>query len=149
MQSLRRCLDRPRMLWPRLLREWYKHAPPTKSEAIDRNCGGGFWLLAAGLLSVTTSLVVRVIHRGPYIPGRDLIAPTQGHFLASTLPIRDALREAWYQNRHFWLPFPVYSIPFSLIPGYLGLLWAWPYGSTSAPWPPLSGPSYSSARQPG
>lgn len=85
------------------------------------------WLLSFGLVSVTTSLVVRAIHRGSYIPGWDLIAATQGHMLASTLPFWNALRQAWYQNRHYWLPFPTYSIPFSLIPGYLGRLWPWPY----------------------
>ena len=38
-----------------------------------------------------------------------------------------AVREAFYQNRHFWLPFSVYSVPYSLIPGYLARLWPWEY----------------------
>ncbi|HYV57169.1 MAG TPA: hypothetical protein VE911_06485, partial [Candidatus Nitrosopolaris sp.] len=38
-----------------------------------------------------------------------------------------AVREVFYQNRHFWLPFSVYSAPYSLIPGYLGRLWPWEY----------------------
>src|SRR5262249_6984401 len=29
--------------------------------------------------------------------------------------------------RHFFLPFSVYSAPYSLIPGYLGRLWPWEY----------------------
>jgi hypothetical protein len=79
--------------------------------------------LALGLISVTVSLAVRLIHRGPYYPGWDLVAPTQGQFLAATRSVWDAVAEAFYQNRHYELPFSLYSVPYSLIPGYLGRLW--------------------------
>src|SRR5207302_97420 len=80
-----------------------------------------------GLLSVAVSLAIRVVERGPYVSGWALVAPTQGHLLASTRPVWGAVSEAFYQNRHFWLPFSVYSVPYSLIPGYLGRLWPWEY----------------------
>jgi hypothetical protein len=96
-------------------------------DTVERDRRLDLWPLGLGLLCVTASLVTRVIHRGPYIAGWDLIAPTQGHFLASTRPFFEALSEAFYQNRHYWLPFSVYSVPFSLIPGYLGRLWPWEY----------------------
>ncbi|TMA43370.1 MAG: hypothetical protein E6J81_16200 [Deltaproteobacteria bacterium] len=83
------------------------------------------WLLGTGLLSVAVSLAIRVVERGPYVSGWALVAPTQGHLLASTRPVWGAVSEAFYQNRHFWLPFSVYSVPYSLIPGYLGRLWPW------------------------
>jgi hypothetical protein len=85
------------------------------------------WLLLLGLLFVAGSLLVRVIHRGQYIAGWDLVAPTQGHFLASTRSVWGALTETFHQNRHYWLPFSAYSAPFSLIPGYLGRVWPWQY----------------------
>ncbi len=44
------------------------------------------WLLVFGLVGVTTSLVVRAIHRGSYIPGGDLIAATQGTCLPQHCP---------------------------------------------------------------
>jgi len=84
-------------------------------------------LLCAGLISVAVSVSVRVLERGPYVSGWSLVAPTQGHLLASTRPAWSAIREVFYQNRHFWLPFSVYSAPYSLIPGYLGRLWPWEY----------------------
>lgn len=85
------------------------------------------WLLGVSLFSVGVSLVVRVVHRGAYIPGWDVIAPAEGHFLASTRPFLDVVREVFYQNRHYWLPFSVFSAPFSLIPGYLCRVWPWEY----------------------
>src|SRR5262249_13741483 len=83
--------------------------------------------LGGGLVSVAFSLGVRVLERGPYVSGWALVAPTQGHLLASTRTAWGAVREVFYQNRHFWLPFSVYSAPYSLIPGYLGRLWPWEY----------------------
>lgn len=81
------------------------------------------WLLGVAAAAVGVSLAARVVHRGSYIAGWDIIAPTQGYFLASTRSLLDVLREVLYQNRHYWLPFSLYSAPFSLIPGYLCRLW--------------------------
>jgi hypothetical protein len=96
---------------------------------VERDHGrrSGLWLLGVGVASVAASLSVRVVHRGAYFSGWDLVAATQGHFLASTLSFSDAIREAWYQNRHFWLPFPIYSVPFALTAGYLERLLPWLY----------------------
>jgi hypothetical protein len=85
--------------------------------------GSGIGLLAIGTASVAASLVVRLGHRGPYFAEWDLVAATQGHMLASTLSFWEALREVWYQNRHFWIPFPAYAAPFTLTAGYLERLW--------------------------
>lgn len=84
-------------------------------------------LLWIGLLSVSASLVVRVIHRGPFISGWDLVAPSEGAFLASTGSFWSALREVFHHNRHHWNPFSEYSAVYSLIPGYLERLWPWQY----------------------
>jgi hypothetical protein len=97
--------------------------PPTRDPR-DREAR---WLLAVGLLAVSASLFLRVVHRGRYVAGWDLIAPTEGHFLLSTGFFWSALREVYYQNRHNFNPFSEYSVPFSLIPGYLGRLWHWQY----------------------
>lgn len=97
---------------------------PSATECSRRGAGR---LLAAGVLIVAASLIVRVVHRGPYIAGWDLIAPTEGQFLASTGSFWSALHEVFYQGRHHWNPFSEYSAPFSLIPGYLGRVWPWQY----------------------
>jgi hypothetical protein len=93
----------------------------------DHGRRNGLWLLGIGVASVAASLTVRVVHRGAYFSGWDLVAATQGHFLASTLSFSDAIRHVWYQNRHFWLPFPIYSVPFALTAGYLERLLPWLY----------------------
>src|SRR5713101_2294814 len=98
-----------------------------RSNATAHNRAGELWLLALGLLSVSVSLVVRIVHRGPYFPGCDLLAAAQGYLLASTFSFWGALQDVFYQNRHYWLPWPMYSLPFSLIPGYLERLWPWEY----------------------
>jgi hypothetical protein len=76
---------------------------------------------------VAWGLVVRVVARGPNVAGWDLVAPVEGHFLASTRTVGDAIVETFRQTRHYWLPFPAYSVPFALVPGYLTLAWPWPY----------------------
>lgn len=89
------------------------------------------WLLVLGLASVTTSLVVRVVHRGPYIMGWDVIAAAEGLHLASTRTFPDAVAHLFTQSRHHWNPFPQCSMPFALIPGYLARVWPWEF------WPHL------------
>src|SRR5262249_49058707 len=84
-------------------------------------------LLGIGLVSVTVSLLVRVIHRGPLIAGWDLVAPSEGAFLASTGSFWNALKEIFRNNRHHWNPFSEYSAVYSLIPGYLDRFWPWQY----------------------
>jgi hypothetical protein len=87
------------------------------------------WRVAAwgAFASVGLSLLVRAVSRGRYYPGWDLLAATEGHFVASTQPVADALRYLFEHNRRDTLPFPLYSLPFTVVPGYLETLWPWEY----------------------
>ena len=87
------------------------------------------WRVAAwgAFASVGLSLLVRAVSRGRYYPGWDLLAATEGHFIASTQPLADGLRYLFEHNRRDALPFPLYSLPFTVVPGYLETLWPWEY----------------------
>jgi hypothetical protein len=82
-------------------------------------------VLAVGAISVTTSVTLRVWHRGTNLPGWDYLLATQGQFLVATLGWWGALRETLYQTRHFWLPPSAYSVPYGLVPGGLNLVVPW------------------------
>jgi hypothetical protein len=92
---------------------------------LDRKEAAG--LLALGLLMAGGSLLIRVINRGPYYYGWEVLGAAQGHFLASTRSIWGAVSEAFSQTRNPLLPTTVFSVPLSLIPGYLERLWPWEY----------------------
>jgi hypothetical protein len=101
--------------------------PETDRPPSERDATGIPWLLVLGLASVTTSLVVRVVHRGPYIMGWDVIAAAEGLHLASTRSLPGAVAYLFAQSRHHWNPFPQCSVPFALIPGYLARVWPWEF----------------------
>ncbi len=86
-------------------------------------------LLVVSATSVVFSLCLRLAHRGPYYPGWDVLAAAQGLFLVSTKTPWEILR--FYYETHFKPPqwVIVYSIPTTLIPGYLASLWPWEYWS--------------------
>jgi hypothetical protein len=84
-------------------------------------------LLWLGLASVAVSLLVRVVHRGDYFMGWDVIAAAEGHYLASTRSFTAAVGEVFYQSRHHWNAFPQFTLPFTLIPGYLARVWPWEF----------------------
>ena len=81
--------------------------------------------LAAG--NVVAALAARAIHRSVYFPGWDIVAPSNGQFLLSTMRWSEAVRFLWYQNRHFFLPFVPFSAPFVFVPGALTMLLPWEY----------------------
>ena len=83
------------------------------------------WGLA--LASVGVSLVVRIVHRGPYYPGFDIVGAANGLFLLSTRSAWAALREVLYQSRHYSAPFPYFGVLSALLPGALTALWPWEY----------------------
>lgn len=84
-------------------------------------------LLGLALASVGGALLLRVWHRGAYVPGWDLVAATNGLYLLSTQSPLAAVRFLWHQNRTFFLPFVAYSAPYVFLPGLATLLVPWLY----------------------
>jgi len=85
------------------------------------------WGLA--LASVGFSLVARIVHRGPYYPGFDVVGAANGLFLLSTRSPWAAVREVFYQSRHYSAPFPYFGALSALLPGALTALCPWEYWS--------------------
>ena len=79
------------------------------------------------LASVGISLVARIVHRGPYYPGFDIVGAANGLFLLSTRSAWAAVREVLYQSRHYSAPFPYFSVLSALLPGALTTFWPWEY----------------------
>ncbi len=81
------------------------------------------------LFSVGLSLWLRVVYRGPYYPGWDVLGPAHGLFLVSTRSFWDAVVSVFHSTRHFQYWNHTNSLLYTLIPGYLGSLWPWEYWS--------------------
>lgn len=79
------------------------------------------------LFSVGLSLWLRVVYRGPYYPGWDVLGPAHGLFLVSTRSLWDAVGSVVHSTRHFQYWNHTNSLLYTLIPGYLGSLWPWEY----------------------
>jgi len=86
-----------------------------------------FLLPSFALLSVSFSLWMRLIYRGPYYPGWDILGPAHGLFLVSTRSFWDAARYVFHSTRHLQYWNHTNSLLYTLIPGYLGSLWPWEY----------------------
>jgi hypothetical protein len=83
------------------------------------------WLVTGTLAAA--SVLLRVIHRGPYTPGWDVLGAAEGLYLVSTLSPREILD--WYVTNHWnsqigWSFYGVFSV---LLPGLLASLWPWPF----------------------
>src|SRR5262249_6024164 len=83
------------------------------------------WALA--LASVGFSLVARIVHRGPYYPGFDVVGAANGLFLLSTRSPWAAFRDVLYQSRHYAAPFPYFGVLSALLPGALTAFRPWEY----------------------
>jgi len=83
------------------------------------------WGLA--LASVGFSLAARIVHRAPYYPGFDVVGAANGLFLLSTRSPWAAVREVFYQSRHYSAPFPYFGALSALLPGALTALCPWEY----------------------
>jgi hypothetical protein len=81
------------------------------------------WLAVATIVLV--SIAVRLVHRGPYFAGWDLMGAAHGLNLVSTHGPWEAVVELWTKNRHYGAPFPYYSAIGALIPGALSALAPW------------------------
>lgn len=79
------------------------------------------------LFSVGLSLWLRVVYRGPYYPGWDVLGPAHGLFLVSTRSFLDAVVSVFHSTRYFQYWNHANSLLYTLIPGYLGSLWPWEY----------------------
>jgi len=77
--------------------------------------------------SLASSLLVRIVLRGPYYPGWDVVGPAQGQYLLSTEPLWQALGQLLRAVRHFGYWNPTHSLLYTLAPGTLGRLWPWEY----------------------
>jgi TusA-related sulfurtransferase len=75
------------------------------------------------MASVGTSLAMRVIHRGTWVPGWDYLLTVEGQYLLVTRGLVGALAEMLVKVRTFWLPPAAYSIPYGLVPGVLSSWW--------------------------
>ncbi|PTL35875.1 hypothetical protein CLG94_08990 [Candidatus Methylomirabilis limnetica] len=79
------------------------------------------------VFSISFSLWMRVVYRGPYYPGWDVLGPAHGLFLVSTRSFWDAVISVVHSTRHFQYWNHTNSLLYTLIPGYLGSLWPWEY----------------------
>ena len=84
-------------------------------------------LAAFSLLVFCVSILCRVVYRGTYYPGWDTLGPAHGLYLVSTSTFTEALRQAFYLSRHFWIWNHTNSALYTLIPGYLGAVWPWEF----------------------
>lgn len=82
--------------------------------------------LALSIASVAVSLGLRVFHRGPYIPGWDVLGGAQGLALVSTRSAWDLAHWYWV-NEYRWILWNLYGAPVVLLPGALAALWPWEY----------------------
>jgi hypothetical protein len=74
---------------------------------------------------VAGSLVVRLVHRGAYYPGFDVVGAANGLFLWSTQSKWDAIATVFVHSRTYSAPFPFYSALCALLPGFLASVWPW------------------------
>jgi hypothetical protein len=77
--------------------------------------------------SLALSLLVRVILRGDYYAGWDLVGPTYGLYMLSTLPFLTALGQLGRAVVEFGYWNHTNSLLFTLVPGALTKLWPWEY----------------------
>jgi hypothetical protein len=84
--------------------------------------------------SVGAALAARVLRRGPYYPGWDVVGAANGLHLVSTRSAADLLR--YYEFAHVdpTLAWNVFGIPVALLPGALASWWPWEF------WPHLVTP---------
>jgi len=71
------------------------------------------------------ALVWRIFYRTHYFPGWDLIGAAQGLYLIETEGLWNAIVKTFHATRHFQYWGSVSSIPYSLIPGVMTLLFPW------------------------
>jgi hypothetical protein len=79
------------------------------------------------IASVAIALVARLIYRGPYAFGWEVLGSAHGQYLASTQGFLSALWDVVYSTRHYWYWVNINSVIYTLIPGYLGRLLPWEY----------------------
>ncbi|MGR3218664.1 MAG: PA14 domain-containing protein, partial [Candidatus Anammoxibacter sp.] len=84
-------------------------------------------LLCLAVLSVAFSLIVRVVYRGAYYPGWDVLGPAHGLYLVSTQSFGDAFSHVFHSVRHFQYWNHTNSLLYTMIPGYMGTVWPWEY----------------------
>jgi hypothetical protein len=94
-----------------------------------RSSGARWWVLlwVVALAFVGTSLAVRVIHRGPYVPGWDILGAAQGLYLVETKTPAEILafhRENVFHPTNVW---NVHAAPVVTLPGLLASWWPWEY----------------------
>jgi hypothetical protein len=83
------------------------------------------WLVALAI--VASSLAIRVVRRGPYFPGFDVVGASQGLTFVASEPASEYLRQyrAYRHRRHpAW---NVVAAPAVLLPGALARLHPWEY----------------------
>lgn len=91
---------------------------------------GGRLLPLFAVVNVVVSLALRVIHRGPYYPGWDVVGAANGLHLVATMNLSELF--AWYRA-HQWdgnLAWNLFGVPVALLPGALTLWWPseyWPH----------------------
>jgi hypothetical protein len=81
-------------------------------------------LTAVAFITVGASLAMRVVHRGPYYPGWDVVGAANGLFLLSTRTAHELV--AIYAD-HRWQPafWNTFGFHVALLPGWLASMWPW------------------------
>ena len=86
-------------------------------------------LLVLGLLVLSSSLALRIWHRGPYLSGWDFHGAAEGACLWATRTPGEILDWLWANHRQALnkVHWHIYGVPCGLVPGFFAYLWPWRY----------------------
>lgn len=77
------------------------------------------------ILLFTASILGRVLYRGVYFPGWDILGAAQGQYLIKTQGILGAAKHIFYDSRHYQYWAPISSWIYTLVPGGLNIIHPW------------------------
>lgn len=77
------------------------------------------------ILLFTASILGRVLYRGVYFPGWDVIGAAQGQYLIETQGLWQAIKQTIYETRHYQYWTPISSCLYTIIPGFLSIIYHW------------------------
>ncbi len=85
------------------------------------------WLTVFAVLALALSLFARVLYRGSYYYGEDILGPMHGLKMATTESFWNFLTDAFPRTRHYSYWGTINSALYTMIPGYLSLVFPWEY----------------------
>jgi hypothetical protein len=93
----------------------------------SRRAGRALLPLAAAALLLGVSLVWRLVYRGYRYVSWETMGQAFGQYVLSTGTLAEAVRQVFWNTRHFLYFTGEQSLLYSLVPGGLGVLWPWEF----------------------